>query len=565
MWRRSISVHEALEIITKRRPAAEPNAGFLAQLELYEQCDYQVDLRHKAVRRFLMSKTNILDGDSVDDMLLSYYPSPFPSPSATRTAMPPRLGLPSPTASSQGQGQGAQRSFSQDGSSSSSALTERSTSSEGTPSSSIIISSSSPAPSRRPSQARRPRKFSRTSSDGTDGRPIIDLHVAPESLPSPSTEEGVGAAQLERSLSGLTTLDENRSGEAEDGAVDQQEQQTQHPSTYPSTSLAQPSSVEVKVTQSQGRARLPGGVDALRGNESVGHSSGGGGSSSSSSGSGSSRAQGASSSGQPGQALPRPQYTGPKLRCKMCRRELASLQDHLIDHDSGKGQLAFVHKKRIAPGSAQASADTRLGIERPGANGNALSSQQIFGAQPAGPSAASDGQQQDGSAAADASAQAGPRTQAGRPILSAASLSASLPPHLAALRGAGRAPPAPSPTSASSPSQSSPQTDAAGASSSARPAVARPPVVRPQAQPQAQALLSSRSVLPSSACSSYFLEPLQWMTALRDGELAGRLDCPSSSCGAKLGSWDWAGMQCGCGAWITPAFALHCSKVDIIR
>jgi dual specificity phosphatase 12 len=29
-----------------------------------------------------------------------------------------------------------------------------------------------------------------------------------------------------------------------------------------------------------------------------------------------------------------------------------------------------------------------------------------------------------------------------------------------------------------------------------------------------------------------------------------------------LGNWDWAGMQCGCGAWITPAFAVARGRID---
>ena len=69
-------------------------------------------------------------------------------------------------------------------------------------------------------------------------------------------------------------------------------------------------------------------------------------------------------------------------------------------------------------------------------------------------------------------------------------------------------------------------------------------------------------MLKSPLCSSYFLEPMAWMESLSSGEVTGRLNCPTPKCGQKLGSWDWAGMQCACGAWVTPAFSLHRSKVD---
>lgn len=88
-----------------------------------------------------------------------------------------------------------------------------------------------------------------------------------------------------------------------------------------------------------------------------------------------------------------------------------------------------------------------------------------------------------------------------------------------------------------------------------------------------------RGLLPSSACSAYFVEPLVWMTESSDvveGVLAGRLICPNTHCHAKLGSWTWAGTQCawyvytqslirGSGAWVTPAFALQRAKVDEVN
>eukprot|EP00898_Chlorokybus_atmophyticus_P009152 jgi/Chlat1/9238/Chrsp99S08514 len=61
-------------------------------------------------------------------------------------------------------------------------------------------------------------------------------------------------------------------------------------------------------------------------------------------------------------------------------------------------------------------------------------------------------------------------------------------------------------------------------------------------------------------CSSYFLEPMQWMAGINDGQVEGKLLCPK--CSTRLGSYKWAGEQCSCGAWVTPAFMLHKSKLD---
>ncbi|XP_066339217.1 uncharacterized protein [Miscanthus floridulus] len=63
-------------------------------------------------------------------------------------------------------------------------------------------------------------------------------------------------------------------------------------------------------------------------------------------------------------------------------------------------------------------------------------------------------------------------------------------------------------------------------------------------------------------CSSLFVEPLKWMTpAVEDGALEGKISC--IHCGARLGYFNWAGIQCNCGSWVTPAFQIVKSKVDI--
>ncbi|KAK4412836.1 Dual specificity protein phosphatase 12 [Sesamum alatum] len=66
---------------------------------------------------------------------------------------------------------------------------------------------------------------------------------------------------------------------------------------------------------------------------------------------------------------------------------------------------------------------------------------------------------------------------------------------------------------------------------------------------------------PENECSSIFVEPLRWMTTVEEGALEGKLSC--AHCEARLGYFNWSGIQCSCGSWITPAFQLHKSRVDV--
>lgn len=65
------------------------------------------------------------------------------------------------------------------------------------------------------------------------------------------------------------------------------------------------------------------------------------------------------------------------------------------------------------------------------------------------------------------------------------------------------------------------------------------------------------------ACSSLFVEPMEWMEGLQDGLLENKINCPK--CAAKLGSYNWFGAQCSCGKWITPSFQIHRNRVDEIH
>lgn len=62
-------------------------------------------------------------------------------------------------------------------------------------------------------------------------------------------------------------------------------------------------------------------------------------------------------------------------------------------------------------------------------------------------------------------------------------------------------------------------------------------------------------------CSSIFVEPLQWMKTVEEGAMEGKLSC--IHCDARLGYFNWSGIQCSCGSWVTPAFQLHKARVDI--
>uniref|UniRef100_A0ACD5TI26 Uncharacterized protein n=1 Tax=Avena sativa TaxID=4498 RepID=A0ACD5TI26_AVESA len=57
-----------------------------------------------------------------------------------------------------------------------------------------------------------------------------------------------------------------------------------------------------------------------------------------------------------------------------------------------------------------------------------------------------------------------------------------------------------------------------------------------------------------------FVEPMKWMEAVEEGHVSHKLWC--MDCKTRLGSFDWAGMQCSCGAWVIPAFQLLRSRID---
>ncbi|XP_005994121.1 dual specificity protein phosphatase 12 [Latimeria chalumnae] len=64
-------------------------------------------------------------------------------------------------------------------------------------------------------------------------------------------------------------------------------------------------------------------------------------------------------------------------------------------------------------------------------------------------------------------------------------------------------------------------------------------------------------------CTSYFIEPVQWMEPALIGVMDGQLLCPK--CSSKLGSFSWYGEQCSCACWVTPAFQIHKNRVDEVK
>eukprot|EP00049_Salpingoeca_infusionum_P022434 m.6728 g.6728 ORF g.6728 m.6728 type:complete len:358 (-) comp5185_c0_seq1:213-1286(-) len=68
---------------------------------------------------------------------------------------------------------------------------------------------------------------------------------------------------------------------------------------------------------------------------------------------------------------------------------------------------------------------------------------------------------------------------------------------------------------------------------------------------------------PASAirCTSHFVEPMVWMQEVAEGATQGKILC--CKCNGRLGSFNWAGAQCSCGAWVTPSFQVHKGRVDV--
>lgn len=68
-------------------------------------------------------------------------------------------------------------------------------------------------------------------------------------------------------------------------------------------------------------------------------------------------------------------------------------------------------------------------------------------------------------------------------------------------------------------------------------------------------------------CGSLFIgqETVEWITTssnAQDPSFVAPWDLKCPKCAAKLGTASWVGLQCSCGAWISPAFKIVAGKVD---
>ena len=69
---------------------------------------------------------------------------------------------------------------------------------------------------------------------------------------------------------------------------------------------------------------------------------------------------------------------------------------------------------------------------------------------------------------------------------------------------------------------------------------------------------SAGEALPT--CTSHFLsEALKWMAAA-SADIEGKLLCPG--CSVRVGTIAWAGSQCSCGTWVTPAIQIKKGVCD---
>ena len=70
-----------------------------------------------------------------------------------------------------------------------------------------------------------------------------------------------------------------------------------------------------------------------------------------------------------------------------------------------------------------------------------------------------------------------------------------------------------------------------------------------------------RRLASEVVCSSVFVDPYSELGLLISSSDDSRVLCPK--CHSRLGVWSWAGSQCSCGSWISPAFQLLRKHLDV--
>lgn len=214
-------------------------------------------------------------------------------------------------------------------------------------------------------------------------------------------------------------------------------------------------------------------------------------------------------------------------------RELAG-REHILSHEPGKGQQAFAPNRRDM-GAHRLELEARRMDEVDRENREKAESASEAGV--AAPTL-----QVPVAAPAPALATVTPPAIAGlrisQPRVAVPGLRVAMPrPQPGSRPPVGR----PTPGSATTSTAPAPPTPTSGATLPVDDILspAPPPAALPTASSSAEPPL-----LPSHLCSSYFVEPLSWMSPiLESGVLAGKLVCPGSKCGAKLGNFDWAGAR----------------------
>ena len=212
------------------------------------------------------------------------------------------------------------------------------------------------------------------------------------------------------------------------------------------------------------------------------------------------------------------------------RRELAA-REHIVAHEPGKGQQAFAPNRRDMNAYRAELEKRRL---------DQLHKESVEGRESTEPEPIDPRAIPSLSAPAPAPT---PQVQPPAPSNPLAALRISQP--LGGLRQAVPRPQPmsrPQPISKPSPSSSTVQPEAPPIPSTPDTA-SQPPLAPAETTPlTAVHPAESEPLLSSHLCSSYFVEPLSWMSStLETGVLAGKITCPNLKCGAKLGNFDWAG------------------------
>ncbi|KAF9078683.1 hypothetical protein BDP27DRAFT_1310007 [Rhodocollybia butyracea] len=65
MYNRKMNVEEALNLVRKARPEIEPNPGFIAQLEIFQNASFTISRKDKSTRMYYMQRTTeeVMNGD----------------------------------------------------------------------------------------------------------------------------------------------------------------------------------------------------------------------------------------------------------------------------------------------------------------------------------------------------------------------------------------------------------------------------------------------------------------------------------------------------------------------